>query len=49
VNGNWLEASAGGFAPVHYPRNACDKTKPAVENALSALQATAVERIALER
>jgi hypothetical protein len=45
----WLEARAGGFAPVHYPRDACGKTKPAVRNSLNALQVTTVKRMLVER
>lgn len=44
----WLEARAGGFLPVHYPRNACGKTKPAVRTALDGLQVT-MERILVAR
>jgi len=41
----WLEARAGGFVPVHYPRDGCGKTKPAVRDALDGLQVTMVERL----
>jgi hypothetical protein len=41
----WLEARAGGFVPVHYPRDACGKTKPAVLDALSSLHVASVERL----
>jgi hypothetical protein len=41
----WLKARAGGFVPVHYPRDACGKTKPAVWDALNGLKVTMVERI----
>jgi hypothetical protein len=39
----WLEDSAGRVVPVHYPRDVCGKTKPAVHEALEALEVTAVE------
>lgn len=39
----WLEDSAGRVVPVHYPRDACGKTKPAVHDALDELEVTAVE------
>lgn len=39
----WLEDSAGRVVPVHYPRDACGKTKPAVHDALDGLEVTAVE------
>ena len=41
----WLEARAGGFVPVRYPRDGCGKTKPAVRNALNGLQVTMAERL----
>ncbi|MBT2497827.1 hypothetical protein J7E25_01835 [Agromyces sp. ISL-38] len=41
----WLEARSGGFVPVHYPRDGCGKTKPAVHDALDGLQVTMVERL----
>ena len=39
----WLEDSAGRVMPVHYPRNVCGKTKPAVRDALDGLEVTSVE------
>ena len=39
----WLEDDAGSVAPVHYPRDACGKTKPAVRDALAGLDVTATE------
>lgn len=39
----WLEDSAGRVLPVHYPRDVCGKTKPAVNDALDGLVVTAVE------
>jgi hypothetical protein len=39
----WLEDSAGRVVPVHYPRDVCGKTKPAVHDALDGLEVTAVE------
>lgn len=41
----WLEARSGGFVPVHYPRDGCGKTTPAVHDALDGLQVTMVERL----
>jgi hypothetical protein len=41
----WLEARASGFVPVHYPRDGCGKTKPAVRDALDRLRVTMVERL----
>ncbi|WP_168627219.1 hypothetical protein [Cryobacterium sp. BB307] len=38
----WLESRSGEFVPVHYPRNGCGKTKPAVRDALAGLQVTIV-------
>ncbi|RXZ71430.1 hypothetical protein [Agromyces albus] len=43
----WLEARSGGFVPVHYPRDGCGKTKPAVHDALDELQVTMVERLSV--
>lgn len=39
----WLEDSADRVVPVHYPRDVCGKTKPAVHDALDDLEVTAVE------
>jgi hypothetical protein len=44
----WLQARTGGFIPVHYPRDGCGKTKPAVRDALDGLQVTMIERLALD-
>ena len=43
VSALWLEDSAGRVVPVHYPRDACGKTKRAVHDALGELEVTAVE------
>jgi hypothetical protein len=43
----WLEDSAGRVVPVHYPRDVCGKTKPAVHDALDGLEVTAVEQWSL--
>lgn len=40
----WLEGRGGDVIPVHYPRDSCGKTKPAVRDALEALEITEVER-----
>lgn len=39
----WLEDADGGVVPVHYPRNVCGKTKPAVHQALAGLAVTDVQ------
>ena len=39
----WLEDPDGGVVPVHYPRNVCGKTKPAVHQALAGLAVTDVQ------
>ncbi len=41
----WLESVDGGLIAVHYPRDACGKTKPAVHDALDALEVTSVSRM----
>ena len=38
----WLESVDGSLIAVHYPRDACGKTKPAVHEALDALEVTSV-------
>ncbi|MRG58859.1 hypothetical protein GE115_03085 [Agromyces sp. CFH 90414] len=38
----WLEASDGSLIPVHYPRDACGKTKAGVHDALAGLEVVAV-------
>lgn len=40
----WLEGTDGRVVPVHYPRDACGKTKPAVRDALEQLEVTEVTR-----
>ena len=47
VQALWLEGRSGEVVPVHYPRNGCGKTKPAVRDALSRLPVTDVERVQL--
>jgi hypothetical protein len=44
----WLEGADGMVTPVHYPRNDCGKTKPAVHDALDELEVTDVESWTLE-
>jgi hypothetical protein len=39
----WLEDADGGVVPVHYPRNVCGKTKPAVHEAIAGLEVTDVQ------
>ena len=41
----WLEGSDGMVVPVHYPRDACGKTKPATRDALDELQVTSVKSL----
>lgn len=41
----WLEGGDGTVIPVHYPRNACGKTKQAVRDALEDLETTDVSRL----
>jgi hypothetical protein len=41
----WLEDVDGRLIPVHYPRDACGKTKPGVHEALDALQLTSVSEV----
>jgi hypothetical protein len=48
VQALWLEDRSGEVVPVHYPRNGCGKTKPAVRDALSILTVTNVERVQLD-
>ncbi|RZS63500.1 hypothetical protein EV187_3406 [Agromyces ramosus] len=43
----WLEGVDGRLIPVHYPRDACGKTKPGVHDALEALQVTSVSEVAV--
>jgi hypothetical protein len=43
----WLEGVDGRLIPVHYPRDACGKTKPAVHEALDALQLTSVNEVTI--
>ena len=43
----WLEGVDGRLIPVHYPRNACGKTKPGVHEALDALQLTSVSEVTI--
>ncbi|WP_308799413.1 hypothetical protein [Agromyces silvae] len=38
----WLEDSAGAVVPVHYPRDACGKTKPGVREAVERLDRVSV-------
>ena len=43
----WLEGVDGRLIPVHYPRNACGKTKPGVHEAIDALQLTSVSEVTI--
>jgi len=43
----WLEGVDGRLIPVHYPRNACGKTKPGVHEALDALQLVSVSEVTI--
>ena len=43
----WLEGVDGRLIPVHYPRNACGKTKPGVHEALDALELTSVSEVTI--
>jgi hypothetical protein len=43
----WLEGVDGRLIPVHYPRDACGKTKPGVHEALGALQLTSVSEVTI--
>ena len=43
----WLEDVDGRLIPVHYPRNACGKTKPGVHEALDALELTSVSELTI--
>lgn len=38
----WLESADGTLIPVHYPRDACGKTKSAVHDALDGLEVVSV-------
>lgn len=40
----WLEGRDGMVIPVHYPRDACGKTKAGTHDALASLQVTSVEQ-----
>lgn len=40
----WLEGRDGMVIPVHYPRDACGKTKEGTRDALASLHVTSVER-----
>jgi hypothetical protein len=40
----WLEGRDGKVIPVHYPRDACGKTKAGVRDALASLHVTTVEQ-----
>lgn len=40
----WLEGRDGMVIPVHYPRDACGKTKAGVRDALASLHVTAIEQ-----
>lgn len=40
----WLEGRDGMVIPVHYPRDACGKTKAGTRDALASLQVTSVEQ-----
>lgn len=41
----WLEGADGAMIPVHYPRDACGKTKPAVHEALAGLDVVSVTEV----
>lgn len=41
----WLEGVDGALIPVHYPRDACGKTKPAVHEALADLDVVSVTEV----
>lgn len=41
----WLEGRDGRVLPVHYPRDACGKTKPSTHDALESLRVISVERL----
>lgn len=41
----WLEGDDGTLIPVHYPRDACGKTKPAVHDALDGLDVVSVTEV----
>lgn len=41
----WLEGVDGSLIPVHYPRDACGKTKAAVHDALAGLEVVSVEEV----
>ena len=43
----WLEDADGLLIPVHYPRDACGKTKPAVHDALAGLEVTSVSEVTI--
>ena len=43
----WLEDADGRLIPVHYPRDACGKTKPAVHDALAGLEVTSVSEVTI--
>ena len=45
----WLEDADGRLIPVHYPRDACGKTKPAVHDALAGLEVTSVSEVTIIR
>ena len=43
----WLEDADGRLIPVHYPRDACGKTKQAVHDALAGLDVTSVSEVTI--
>ena len=43
----WLEDADGRLIPVHYPRDACGKTKQAVHDALAGLEVTSVSEVTI--
>jgi hypothetical protein len=43
----WLEDADGQLIPVHYPRDACGKTKAAVHDALAGLEVTSVSEVTI--
>ena len=43
----WLEDADGHLIPVHSPRDACGKTKPAVHDALAGLEVTSVSEVTI--
>jgi len=44
----WLEGADGVLIPVHYPRDACGKTKPAVHEALAGLDVVSVTEVPVQ-